>query len=139
MKRLAIIGASYLQVPLINKAKELGYETHVFAWKADDDGEKIADVFYPISIVEKERILLICQEIGIVGICSIASDLATVTVNYVAEKMGLFGNSIESTELSTNKYLMRKRFEECGDPTPKSIVVNEATQLFQIPFHHSHY
>ena len=49
MKRLAIIGASYLQNPLILKAKEMGLETHVFAWKAGDIGEKTADYFYPIS------------------------------------------------------------------------------------------
>ena len=36
-KPLAIIGASYLQLPLILKAKEMGYETHVFAWAADDE------------------------------------------------------------------------------------------------------
>ena len=32
MKKLAIIGASYLQEPLIQKAKSMGLETHVFAW-----------------------------------------------------------------------------------------------------------
>lgn len=47
MKKLAIIGASYLQEPLIEKAKARGIETHVFAWKADDVGEKSADYFYP--------------------------------------------------------------------------------------------
>ena len=56
MKKLAIIGASYLQEPLIERAKELGYETHVFAWAANDVGEKSADFFYPISIVEKDEI-----------------------------------------------------------------------------------
>ena len=54
---LAIIGASYLQLPLIEKAKEMGYTTHVFAWAANDVGEKAADYFYPISIIEKEKIL----------------------------------------------------------------------------------
>ena len=29
MKKLAIIGASYLQLPLVLKAKEMGFETHV--------------------------------------------------------------------------------------------------------------
>ena len=53
-KNLAIIGASYLQLPLIEKAKEMGYTTHVFAWAANDVGEEAADYFYPISIVEKE-------------------------------------------------------------------------------------
>ena len=86
---LAIIGASYLQLPLIEKAKEMGYTTHVFAWAAGDVGETAADYFYPISIVEKEEILQKCRQIGICGICSIASDLAMVTVNYVSEMMGL--------------------------------------------------
>ena len=131
MRHLAIIGASYLQEPLIRKAKEMGIITHVFAWAADDVGEKIADFFYPISIVEKENILQKCQEIGIDGICSIASDLAVVTVNYVAEKMGLIGNSMESTLLSTNKHNMRKAFEENGDPSPRSIMVRSADEVLE--------
>ena len=57
MKQIAIIGASYLQNPLILKAKEMGFETHVFAWEAGDIGERTADHFYPISIVEKKAIL----------------------------------------------------------------------------------
>ena len=74
MKKMAIIGASYLQAPLIEKAKQLGLETHVFAWAANDVGERIAGYFYPISIVEKEEILSKCVEIGVDGwsmrICS---------------------------------------------------------------------
>lgn len=128
-QNLAIIGASYLQLPLIEKAKDMGYITHVFAWAAGDVGETAADHFYPISIVEKEEILRMCQEIGICGICSIASDLAMVTVNYVAEKMGLAGNSIAATAKSTNKHLMRRAFEANGDPSPKSILVDQSTCL----------
>ena len=30
--KLAILGASYLQVPFINKANDMGLETHVFPW-----------------------------------------------------------------------------------------------------------
>lgn len=111
-KNLAIIGASYLQLHLIQKAKKLGYITHVFAWKINDVGERAADYFYPISIVEKECILKKCREIGICGICSIASDLAVITVNYVAEELGLNGNSLETTDVSTNKYLMRQIFKK---------------------------
>ena len=122
MRRLAVIGASYLQVPLILRAKELGYETHVFAWKANDVGESIADVFYPISIIEKDEILNVCKGLELDGICTIASDLAAITVNYVADKLGLPGNSMEATARSTNKHLMREAFEKNGDPSPLSIV-----------------
>lgn len=128
-KNLAIIGASYLQLPLIERAKEMGYTTHVFAWAANDIGETAADSFYPISIVEKDQIVEKCREIGIDGICSIASDLAAVTVNYVAEKLGLTGNSMACTLKSTNKHHMRRAFEAGGDPSPKSILVNEQTDL----------
>ena len=121
MKKIAIIGASYLQAPLIEEANKMGYETHVFAWASNDIGEKLASHFYPISIVEKEKILQACLAIGIDGVCSIASDLAVKTVNYVASKMGLTGNSIESAEKSTNKHLMRLCFEKNRDPSPKSI------------------
>lgn len=135
-KNLAIIGASYLQLPLIEKAKEIGYCTHVFAWEANDVGEKAADFFYPISITEVDAITKKCREIGICGICSIASDLASYTVNYVANQLGLPCNSMESTYKSTNKHLMRIAFEKNGDPSPKSILVDEKTNLSELNLHY---
>lgn len=129
MRKLAIIGASEFQEPLIQKAKLMGIETHVFAWADNAVGEKSADYFYPISIVEKEKILNICKTINIDGICSIASDLAMVTVNYIANALNLTGNSIDATAKSTNKYLMRLAFEQSGDPSPHSIFVDETTKI----------
>lgn len=68
MKKLAIIGAGYLQKPLVLKAREMQIETHCFAWEDGAVCKDIADHFYPISIVEKEKILKKCLEIGIDGI-----------------------------------------------------------------------
>ena len=117
-KKLAIIGASYLQFPLVKKAQELGLEVHCFAWEEGAVCKDIADYFYPISIVEKEIILDKCREIGIDGITSIASDLAVITVNYVAEHLGLIGNKDEYSRIQTNKFLMRQCFEHNGVPSP---------------------
>lgn len=128
-KKIAIIGAALFQEPAIIKAKEMGLETHVFAWRDGATGEKYADYFYPISIREKDEILEKCREIGIDGIISIASDLAMDTVNYVAYKMGLVGNSLEATFMSTNKAAMREAFDKNGDPSPKSIMVSSADEL----------
>lgn len=110
MKKLAIIGANYLQKPLVLKAREMGIETHVFAWEEGAVCKEIADHFYPISILEKELILQKCTEIGIDGITSIASDAAVPTVCFVAEKMGLISNRFGDSLVATNKYEMRKRF-----------------------------
>ena len=57
MKKIVIIGANNFQMPIIIKAKELGYQTHVFAWTEGAVGADFADYFYPISIVEKDKIL----------------------------------------------------------------------------------
>lgn len=128
-KKIAIIGASYLQEPLIQKAKAKGLETHVFAWECGDIGEKSADYFYPISIVEKEEIAEKCREIGISGVCSIASDLAAITVNYVASQLGLIGNDMQCVNVSTNKHNMRRCFEKNNDPSPRSIIVEKIDDL----------
>lgn len=96
MKTIAVIGASYLQRPLAEKAKEMGLCVLCFAWKEGAVCADIADEFYPISIVEKEQILEICKAKKIDGICTIASDVAAPTVAYVAEKMGLPGNPYDA-------------------------------------------
>ncbi|MDR2010387.1 MAG: ATP-grasp domain-containing protein [Bacteroidales bacterium] len=122
MKKLAIIGASYLQFPLVQKANEMGIETYCFAWEDGSVCKDIADFFYPVSIIDKETILEICKKINIDGIISIASDAAVPTVCYVAENMGLISNSIESSLFSTNKYMMRNRFVEKGIVSPRFLL-----------------
>ena len=119
MLKLAIIGAGYLQLPLVKKAKTLGIETHCFSWEEGAVCRAEADYFYPISITEKERILSICEEIGINGVLTIASDLAVVTVNYIARIMSLVGNSMECARVATNKFEMRQRFDSFGVASPK--------------------
>ena len=120
MKRIAILGASYLQLPLVEKAKSLGYETHCFA--IDNElavCKNICDFYYDISVLEKELICAKCQMIGIDGITTIATDIAIPTISFVSEKMNLISNSFDSAMKSTNKLLMRKAFKKYNIPSPK--------------------
>lgn len=138
MKKLVIIGANDFQNQLILKAKSLGYETHVFAWEDGAVGKDTADYFYPISIIEKEEILQKCREIHPDGVCSIASDLASITVNYVAAKLGLPCNDIKYSGIQTNKYQMRGALQEAGVSCPKYILADESFETdmiagFQFP------
>ncbi len=132
-KNIIIIGANDFQNRLILRAKELGYTTHVFAWQCGDIGERTADFFYPVSIVEKERILEICRGLHPAGVCSIASDLAAITVNYLAEKLGLVGNGIAATAAATNKHLMRQAFERAGLPSCRSVLLEEGDRPETLP------
>ena len=118
MKNIAIIGASYLQLPLVRRAKQMGLETHCFAWAEGAVCKEESDCFYPISITEKEQILTKCRQIGIDGICTIASDVAAPTVAYVAEQMGLNSNTYETAQRANNKYMMRRCLSEAGVDCP---------------------
>ncbi len=117
-KTIAIIGASYLQRPLVEKAKEMGLRTICFAWADGAVCKNICDRFYPVSIVEKEEILDTCREEQIAGVCTIASDVAAPTVAYVAREMGLTANSYESALRANNKFLMREALTKAGVPCP---------------------
>ena len=123
-KKLAIIGGSYLQLPIVKKAKDMGIEIHCFSWRNGAICADVADFFYPISIIEKEEILKMFQEIEIDGITTIASDTAVVTVNYVASRMGLRSNPDEYSEVTTNKYKMRQCFMDNDVPSPKFALVD---------------
>lgn len=132
MKKLAVIGASYLQLPLVKKAKEMGLEVHCFAWAEGAVCKDVADFFYPISIVEKDEILEVCRKVGIDGICTIASDVAAPTVSYIAEKMGLTANPYEAAVRANNKYLMRNAFMAAGVPCPQYKMVKSVDEAKDI-------
>lgn len=129
MKTIAIIGASYLQLPLVEKAREMGLHTLCFAWSNGAVCKDVADEFYPISVTEKEWILGICADKHIDGICTIASDVAAPTVAFVAEKLGLVGNSYAAAIRANDKSQMRQAFSKAGIPCPRYQVVNSIGQL----------
>ena len=125
MKKLAVIGANEFQNPLIEKAKEMGFETHVFAWAAGDIGERTADVFHPISITEKEAIWQVCRQVGVEACCSIGSDLAVHTVNYVQRRLGRPCNPEITDTIATNKYAMRRALTDAGVACPQFMMVTD--------------
>ncbi|MBE6737521.1 MAG: ATP-grasp domain-containing protein [Ruminococcaceae bacterium] len=117
-KKLVVIGAGEFQLPLVQKAKALGYEVHCFAWEAGAVAKDEADFFYPINITDKEAILNICKDINPCGVLTAGSDLAMPTVAYICEKLNLCCNSYEVALRCTNKYEMRKAMKEAGVKTP---------------------
>lgn len=129
MSKIAIIGASYLQLPLVSRAKELGHEVFCFAWDKDAVCKDVADHFFPISITEKEEILKECKAIGIDGICTIASDVAAPTVAYVAERMKLNANSYASACRANNKYEMLNALSAAGVPCPRYEMVTSTSDI----------
>jgi biotin carboxylase len=136
-KKIAIIGADGHQLPLVQKAKEMGIEIHCFDQdkNAHTRCKEIADYFHPISVFEKEQILEKCREIKIDGVTSKSNELYIPIVAYVAENMGLPGNRYEDMLIAINKFSRRQAFEQHGVKSPRFALAHEKNDLseFQYP------
>lgn len=108
MKKIMIIGAGFLQSYVIKRAKELGYITVCVDGNPDADGFKYADYYKNIDIVDKEECLKYAKEMEIDGVITAATDYGVLTVSYIAQNLGLIGNSYSVCETIKNKYLTRK-------------------------------
>lgn len=130
MKKLAVLGASYLQLPLVKKAIKNNIEVHCFAW---DDGKAICkdfvDNYYDISVLEKDIILEICKRVEVDGIVTIGTDICIPTISYVAAHMGLIGNSELCAALTTNKSLMRACFVKNKINSPAYYTVKSSDEI----------
>lgn len=123
--RLVILGTNEYQNPLILRAKELGYETHVFGWKTGAIGEKTADVYHDVNIVDYDILWQEVQKVDPCGVVSIASELAMHSVNYLLRKLGIPCNSLETETIATNKYLMRCAMRDGGVDGPRFVLVED--------------
>lgn len=121
MKRLMVLGAGILQVPVIKKAREMG----VFVIAADDDPEAVGLKYADKCIVGKhlfnlEAMLAVARSEEIDGVIHPCSEVAMNTMGYINEKMGLPGIDLQTSLRATNKEKMRRAFERGGAPSPKS-------------------
>jgi len=89
MEKIAIIGTSVGQRELYLKAKATGYQTIGFSWDKTPDILQYIDHFYNISIIEKDKIVKICQDEAVTGVVSNGSELTAKISSYVAEKLNL--------------------------------------------------
>lgn len=121
MKKLMVLAAGLLQIPVIKKAKEKGY--YVIA--VDDDtnapGMALADkAIVPGGLMNEEKMVAIAKEEQISGVIHPCSEVAMNVMGRINDEMGLNGVSKETAIRATNKHLMREAFERYGSPSPKS-------------------
>jgi len=120
MKRLLILGAGLLQIPIILKAKELG----VFTIGADDDGNapgmELCSKAIKCHITKPEIMLDIAQKEKIDGVIHPCSEVAMNSMGFINDNMHLSGLDSEMVIRSTNKECMRRSFREYGAPSPLS-------------------
>ncbi|MDC2648960.1 ATP-grasp domain-containing protein [Bacteroides ovatus] len=126
MKRLLVIAAGILQVPVIKKAREMGY--YVIAADGDPEacGLKYADKAVVVNITSEEDMLRVAREEKVDGVIHPCSEVSMNVMGRINDEFGLSGISRETAIRATNKHLMREAFEKGNAPSPKSILTESA-------------
>lgn len=119
MKKLMILGASILQVPAIEKARELGLEVIVADMNPEAIGFSVPGIKKEvISTIDTPAILDAARKHRINGIMTLASDMPMQSVAAVCSELGLVGVSRDTALKATNKAFMRDALKEAGVPVP---------------------
>lgn len=136
MKKIAVIGANKPLEPFYKQAKSLGYYIIGIAYEEGAVCKQYCDKFYPISFVEKDKVLEVCRVESIDGITSFSLESALPTVVYVAQNLGLVSNTEQCVRRLTNKFTMRNALDAAGISNPRYIIVSDTSQLedLKIPF-----
>lgn len=125
-KKLLVLAAGILQVPVIKKAKEMG----IYVIAADGDpnavGLKYADKAIVVNITSEEDVLKVAREEQIDGVIHPCSEVSMNVMGRLNDELGLSGITREQAIRATNKHLMREAFESGNAPSPKSILTENA-------------
>lgn len=120
-KKLMLLGGLRYLLPVINVAQKLGVKVITVDYLPNNIAHKFSDEYYNISIIEKDSVLKLAQNLRIDGIMSFAVDPGVLTAAYVAEKMHLpFQGSLESVIILQNKFLFRNFLKNNGFNVPKA-------------------
>ena len=121
-KRLLVLAAGILQVPVIKKAKELGH--YVIAVDGDSNaiGLQYADKAICANITDEEIMLEIAHKEQIDGVIHPCSEVSMNVMGRLNDELGLSGITREQAIRATNKHLMREAFEKGNAPSPKSFL-----------------
>ena len=132
MKKVLIIGASILQFPAIQKAKEMGYYVGVADYNPKAIGIPYADEYFNVSTIDVEGVTKVAQSFKPDGIMTLATDMPMRAVAAACEACGLPGISYETAVKATDKAEMIKTFEANGVEHPWYFVAEDKTAFDEV-------
>jgi phosphoribosylglycinamide synthetase, ATP-grasp (A) domain len=113
-------GIRYL-LPVIKAAHHHGYYVITVDYVPDNIAHKYSDEFYNVSILDKDAVLKLAQELKIDGILSFGVDPGVITAAFVAEKMNLpFQCSYKSACILQDKSLFRQFLKDNNFNVPNA-------------------
>ncbi|MGN0314177.1 MAG: ATP-grasp domain-containing protein [Fusicatenibacter sp.] len=128
MKKLMILGAGIYQVPLIQKAKDMGLYTIAVSIPGPYPGFACADEVCYLDTRDQEAVLAAAKEKKIAGICTSGTDVAVRTIGFVCNALHLPGIPAAAAITVTDKWRMKEAFAKGGVSTARFHKVTSLTE-----------
>lgn len=120
-KKLMLLGGLRYLLPVIEAAHKHNIHVITVDYVPDNIAHKYSDEYHNVSIIDKDAVLALAQELKIDGIMSFACDPGVVSAAYVAEIMGLpFQCSYKSACILQDKAKFRKFLADNGFNVPNA-------------------
>ncbi len=131
-KKLMLLGGLRYLLPVIEAAHRHGIHVITVDYLPDNIAHKYSDEYHNVSIIDKEAVLALAQQLQIDGIMSFAVDPGVVAAAYTAEKMGLpFQCSYEAACILQDKSRFRKFLADNGFNVPNARGYSEVDDALQ--------
>lgn len=117
-KKVMILGASIGQLPLIKKAKELGFKLAVVDYNDKAVGIPYADVFYHASTIDENAVIKAALDFKPDGITTVQTDMPMLAIAAACSVLDIPGISYETALKATDKEKMIKAFKAHGISSP---------------------
>lgn len=113
-----ILGGGEFQVPLIKRAKKLGYYVILCDFRDDVEGIALSDKHYLVNTLDSSQLIEVGEKEKPNGVVT-NSEPAFLSMAHAAEKLGLRCMSVDDTKLYKNKFLMREFCHAHGILSPR--------------------
>jgi len=128
MKRILILGAGEMQIPVIQKVNEMGYESIALDYDENAIGFMHAKRKYVVSSTDSDKVLEVAKAEHADAILT-TSDYPVNVVAKVSKILGLPAMLPEVANICTNKFLQRKLFSDNGINAPKFCLLSDNVDL----------
>jgi biotin carboxylase len=132
-RTLLVLGASVNQVPVIQRAVQLGVRVVTVDNTPTNPGHAMAAVSHAVDTTDLPAVLVVARREGIHGILAAATDVALPTAAGVAAALGLVGPPISAVQPLVVKSRFRALQAELGLPFPAAWTAGAAGRFIAKP------
>lgn len=129
MKKILVLGAMMMHVPLLMRAKERGLYVLTCDYLPTNIRHSYADEAYYDSTTDVEAVFLLAQKTHVDAVLTFNSDPAALTAAYVSEKLGLPSSSYEAVRIMSEKDLLRNFLLKHNFNVPKFRTYRSISEL----------